>query len=480
MSEPPSSRSFARPRRRLGRRGLLLGGLGLAAGAAATAAIVHKTRADARARDAVRGGQLAQQANDALRSGQIRRAVKLANDALAAAPEDASASLAWLHATGLDFVDGDGTPSDAVGYVWRARALGARRETHAFASLCAAIAMKNDRFARQLLEQHTSQRIEHDAFYDLVAGAAEDLDCDRRAERSYAASMSLWVDSVLPRLRRARALLFVHQFDEAERELAPLGEAHPFARVLLGVSSVLRGVAAAPAPGAPSFAPPVPERPYVDPFTITDLPRCIRVLGQALTLSEENDQAGIGAALSDVDTAQVALLASEVAVALNDLSSADQAALRARELRSDLGGATMMLVRVRLLMGDVALAREAADGSGEPEALAMVNAIEAYESGKLDALKEAVSEARERELSGFALADAAAAIAAGDPWDTTQLERAARAREPWALELLFDLRLANGDLQGARTVTQAWRDERPARERRKLALADREKAAKKP
>jgi hypothetical protein len=94
------------------RRTFLLGGAALVVGAVSGGAYLVDQNDRKAARERAR--DLAGQAYGALRAGDIRRAVTLANEARAADPAGREAASAWLHATGLYLVDGDGTASDGV------------------------------------------------------------------------------------------------------------------------------------------------------------------------------------------------------------------------------------------------------------------------------------------------------------------------------------------------------------------------------
>ena len=419
-----------------------------------------------RERDAAEGARLAQEAYASLRQGDTRAAVKLAAEARKLAPQSREAAQAWLHATGLDLLEGDGgdgAAHRAVGFVDETRLLGAKGLDLGFAVLVSAVAVKNDKLARRVLEQHEADAFETDAFYELVAGAALDLDCDPVAEERFRRSSSRWVDAVLPKLRRARSLAFAARYVEAEEEIE--GVPGPAAKVMGEVITALQTPSA--------------RHPFVDPFAITDLPRSLRPLAQALTVSADNAQSGLDAAMSDIDCPLVALACADIAAGALDFASAERAARAALDMRSELGAASDRIVRMRLRRGDLAQASEAAKSSGDPSTVALVAAIDAYEQGRADLLKQVVDEAGPGR--GWTLAWAAQRLL--DKKTKTTLEEltaSLAAGEPWADMIAVDIAIDAGRVEDAKKITQTWADSSPPRDIRKKRLSELEKEKKTP
>ncbi len=411
-------------------------------------------RPDERAREHAEALSLAGQAYGALRTGATRLACKLATDARQRDPGAREPALAWLHATGLDLLEGDGGASRAIGFIDEARRLGAKGVDIAFATLVAAVVIKNDRLARRQLDQHDAQGFSTDAFYEYAAGAALDLDCDAAAEDRFRRSAHAWADAPLPRLRRARSLAFAGRLMDARDSLEGLDAVHPPTLLMRQVLDVL--------------ATPSAKHPHIDPFAITDLPRSLRPLAQALTVSGDNAQAGIDAALSDIDSPLVALACFDIAKGAGDLASAERAAEVASEQRGELLIAFERLVQVRLSRGALARAGEAAQQSGDSELITLVAAISAYEEGKLDALKRALDDAGAAAWSlGLA---AKGLLGEGQPPPLAGLESAAVAGEPWADMLVVDSAIANDKPELALKIVLGWTEDSPARKRRRDRL----------
>ena len=437
-------------RRRLPRRGVVLGvGAVLAAGAGLTLLV----RSQSRKIDASDARRLAQETYAALRAGELPRAVDLAMKARALDEEAPEPKSAWLHAVGLSLMESDGDGAKAAGFVYEARKLGLRGVELAFATLASAVAMRNDHYARRLVKQHEEQGLANDAFSAFATGAALDLDCDPEgAVESFVMSGARWQDATLPPLRRARSLIFAGKLDDARRALDELGSPSP-ARAAL--SSVVERLANPTTPV------------WVDPATVVDLPRSIRPLAQALLLGGEANF-GIDAALGDVDSPLVALCCAKLALAADDLSSAERAADVARQLRSELAPATAMLVEVALLRGDLEKAEEVAFASGEGQVVSLVEAISAYEDRRADDLGRVGEQAREAALDGWPLLEAALGLLGRRELPSQdELKKATDARVPWADVLSVDLALAAGDAARANKLMEKWVDPSPARTRRR-------------
>ena len=226
------------------------------------------------------------------------------------------------------------------------------------------------------VEQHEADALETDAFYELVAGAALDLDCDPSPKSASAKRRALGGRGAAA--AASSAIAGVRQrYVEAREELERLDG--PAAKVMSDVVTALEKPRAVHA--------------YVDPFAITDLPRSLRPLAQALTVSADNAQSGLDAALSDIDCPLVALACSDIAAGALDFTSAERAAQAALDMRSELGAASDRIVRLRLRRGDLAQASEAAKSSGAPSSIALVAGIDAYEQRRADLLKQAVDDA---------------------------------------------------------------------------------------
>lgn len=406
---------------------------------------------------------LADEAYRALAEGNFAAALGLGKEAREKAPGSTRAALCWLHAAGLRMIEGDPDPALGVEAVNDARKLGARGVDLAFITLAAAVTMKNDRFAERLLEQHQKQGVEPDIFYHYAAGAALDLLCDARAEERFLLAASGWGDAPMPRVRRARSLTFAGRYDDAARELERITADRPDKQLMGQVVLALRS--------------PTEKRAFVDPFALTDLPRSIRPLAQALTVSPDNEQAGIEASLSDLDSPLLAVTCADIVRLAGDLVAAEKALVAAHEMRPELPIANAKLVEVRLLRGDLVGASEAATACGEPEALALVACVSAYESKKAKELAQAAEDARTNTAMGWALAPAAQALLEkGRAADLEELRKAVREQQVWADLVLFDAALAEGDLATAKDLAAKWSDDLAPHSARKKALKERTEA----
>jgi hypothetical protein len=443
-------------KKRSTRRALLVGGAALlVVGATGAGFLVdRKDRQAARAR----AQDLASQAYGALRQGDLRRAVALANDARASDPNGREAAEAWLHASGLYLVDGDGTAADGVALLEKARLLGAKGTLIAFAALTASIATKNDKLATSLLEEQSKRGVASDAYYELAAGAVLDLACDPAAAERYAASADAWADAILPRVRRARSFLLDGKLAAAKDALASLPQGRAEVLVLGAVIKRLEAPRGKPA--------------YVDPFAATDLPRSVRALAQALTVGAETETAGLDVALDDADTPMVAVLCGRVALSAGDLEGAAHAAASALKMRPELGEATRLAVTLALGRGDLEQAEKLAEDGSDAESKHLVRAIRAYEDRKPELVREEAMSAFDEGASAWSLASAARGLEGDGPMPTpAELEAALARGEPWAAELRVDALLAANDLEGARKLSSAWATSSAPRKRRALAIA---------
>jgi hypothetical protein len=433
----------------------------LAAGGGAALAVSRDREADrARARD------LAESAYAAMRSGDIARARALAEEARKIDPKGREAATAWLHATGLHLIDGDGTAADAVGYMDQVRRLGARGALVAFAVLASAVAMKNDKLATTLLEEQSGRGVGGDAFHAFAVGAALDLACSDGAAASYQDAADRWADAVLPRIRRARAFLLADNHAAAESALAELPEGRPEVRVLRAALRRLEAAAGAPA--------------YVDPFAATDLPRSVRAIAQALTVGKETETAGLDVALDDVDTPLVALLCGRLALSAGDVDGASHAVDTALRMRPELDRAARLGTRLALSRGDLERASKVAEESTDAESKHLVRAIRGYEDKKADVVRDEVLAAFDDGASTWALASTARALLGdGPPLDPAGAALAHAADEPWSAELAFDAALARGDLAKAQTTARGW-DAAPAPRKSRFAALKRAESAAKP
>ncbi len=445
---------------------MLLGAAGVLAAAAVPIALY--ARATSKKQDAVDAKGLAQQAYAALRDGRIADALALATSAHSKDPTGPESLKAWLHATGLDLMEGNVDAGRAVGFVAQARRAGVRGTDLAFATVAAAVAMKNDRFARRLVDQHVEQQIPRDAYYELAAGAALDLDCDpEAAAERFEASAGMWIDAPLPRLRRARSLAFAQRYDEAREEIENMSFQGVDAAVLLQAID--------------RIADPTVGYGYVDAMAIADLPRSLRPLGQALLATNDPMQFGIEAALADLDTPLAGLMCATLMVDAGDYGAADRSLAAARAMRSDLSDITEAEVRLALLRGDLVKAKDVADGSGNTELIALVSAIGAYEQGSLEALDKAVEQAETAALSPWTLASAAEGmLGRGELPGTDLLEEAMQVREPWADVMYVDLALRGGDLDVVDAIMSNWSDRSVARDLRRARLRERRGPEHKP
>lgn len=432
-------------------------GVGAAVAAVGTLTAIFGARSDEEAKS--EAARLAREVYGALRAGEVGRALDLARRARAADTDGTEARLAWLHATGMSLLEGDADAAGAVGYLYEARELDFRGAELGFATLVSAVSMKNDRLARRFVTQHEDQEVAADAFYDFAVGAALDLDCDpASAEVAFASSANKWKDALLPRLRRARALLFDERAEEARVALSdvPAG----------GQRDVLASVIERTRTHTVT-------RSQVDPLTIVDMPRSIRPFAHALMLGIDGGQVAFEAALGDVDTPLMALSCARLALGAGDRDAAKRAAETALELRPELSAAAALLVTVELLGGDLASATRAAEASGDAESLSLVRAITAYEDRRVDALADVAQDGRASGVPVWKLIAAALGLLGrGAPPPQKELAAAAAKRIPWADVLMVDEALSSSDVARANHLMESWTVATEPRERRRRRAAE--------
>jgi tetratricopeptide (TPR) repeat protein len=438
-------------------------GIGLALAAASAVGIASLVERRLAVRDRRRAGGLAQDAYAALRAGDLARALALATEARDLDPDDADARSAWLHATGMSLLEAEPDASKAIGYVAEVRKMNLRNPDLAFCQMAAAVAIKNDRFARRLIDQHKEQNVGGDAFYEFAAGAAYDLDCDPAgASNAFATSASRWQDAPLARVRHARSLLFEERFEEASNVVATIAPGE--ARVVLeDTLARLTGDAAAPA--------------RIDASAIDALPRSIRPLARALVGSAEPATI-VAAVTNDTDTPLVAALWSRIALHAGDLDVAERTSEAALASRPELGVAATLLVRARLLRGSLERAAEVAESTGDAELLSLVQAIRAYEQRDAEALVRVRDDARAAGLEGWSLVPAALGLLGqGPPPAEAALTKGVESRAPWADVLLVDAAIASSDLARAEKLLERWPPTSEALRRRRNAIAERRSTA---
>jgi hypothetical protein len=308
-------------------RGALPRRLALAVGVAVAGGALGLHRASSR-RASARAGELAALAERALVEGLLGVARAAVDEARKLDPESEAARIAHVHTTSASLIEGDAPAVQGIALLDEVRAWGMRGPLLGQALLASAVRGNNDRLAVRLLVQHGEQGIRGDPSYELVAGAALELACDDGAAERFESVLRSTPASVLARLRLAWAQLMASRLDEAATVAAALPPDRAERAILLEVVARLRryeGAADAPAP-----------RHVVDPFGLTDLPRSIRPLAQALTVHEANAGTGIEAALDDLDTPLAALLVARLAVVAGDAESAQLAIDAGVRMRAEL------------------------------------------------------------------------------------------------------------------------------------------------
>jgi hypothetical protein len=454
--DDPALLDFDRPPR-ASRRTLLLGGTALCGLVVAGSGWALRRRAAARS---LQAAALAQSAYAKLRSGNVLAALRDATDARALSPDGTQAAYAWLHAAGLSLLEEMGGAKEAVGFVDEARRMGAEGAELAFATVVAAVAMKNDKLAMRLVAQHEAQGLAASAFYDFAAGAAHDLACDRGAVVRYAASAAKWADAVLPRYRLARAEIMRGRPAAAREALSGVPADAVAARILAGAASRLEGGPATP----------------FDPAALDQAPRSVRPLGVAVLLRPDDPLLGIDAAVDDVDSPLLAIACGRIALLAEDVESAERAAAAAHRMRPELTESAELRVRVALARGDLAKARAIADEASDPGVSALVAAVEGYEAKDPAKIRDAVAAAVEAGASAWPLANEARGLLGDGPRpaspEDAPLKAASLRREPWADIVVFDLCLSDRQIERAKSIMKTWRELTPPREKRAKLVAE--------
>lgn len=431
---------------------LVAGGLGI------------KLATDARGKSSAEEAEkLAQDAYAALRDGATGRAVELARRARSEDPVSERVRTAWIHAEGLDLLEGagDADAMRAVGLMSEVHRLGVRGPVFAFTALAVAVAMKNDRYARRLLDEQTERGVTTDAFWEYAAGAVYDLDCDpANAEEHFEASASAWADALLPRLRRARSLAFDARLDEARDELeGTLPTAVTAAARVIVERLEEPAFAAAPEPAA-----------------VQGLPRSFRVLGEMLATIDagEADPALVASQAKKVDSPLVAVAFARVAAGSRQLAIADEAATVARASRPDLRTANTLHVEIALARGDLDAATKIAEATGDTELISLTAAILAYEEGDAQRLRALHDEADATGLPEWPLYAAALGnLGAAERPAIEPLSLAVDDNVPWADLMLVDASVALGRWAEAEAIVATWAEDSVARARRRRKVVDR-------
>ena len=434
----------------LNRRRLLLG-LGAATALGATGAGVTAYRSRQRELSEVASTAAAKESREHLLSGHFHAAVESASRALSLAPTSMDALSAWVHAEGLFLLEVTPDANRATAFIYKTWKLGARGPLLAFATLSHAVAVGNDRYAANLLNQHGKLKVEQDPLHDYAAGAALDLLCSADAEARFQRSSEAWPGCSLPSLRRARSLLFHGRLEDCAQELAQ--RSGPSVGVLESARKRLTSSSLEPL--------------QLSADTISDLPRALRAIAYTLSISEQS-QIPVDVMLGDVDCAIAAAFCGELAAAAKDLGTAQIALEKACSLRSELASAHTQLIRVRLLRGDLEGARVAANQFQDREELQRVAAISAYESADLAALKK-MQEEHGADSTPFVwplLSMAIALLERTKPVQLADLEHSLKAGVSWADILLVDAALAARDLAQLDRVMRTWTESSPARVKR--------------
>jgi hypothetical protein len=436
----------------LNRRRLLIGLGAAAAFGAAGAGLTAYNKRQLELSEAS-AAAAAKESGEHLLAGRFHAAVESAARALSLAPTSKDALSAWVRAEGLFLMEVTPDANRATAFIYKTWKLGARGPLLAFATLSHAVAVGNDRYAGNLLDQHRKLDVAEDPLHDYAAGAALDLLCSAEAEARFLRCSKAWPGSPLPTLRRARSLLFHGRLEECAEELAKMSG--PSAGVLESARKRLASRSIEPL--------------QLSADTISDLPRALRAIAYTLSISEQT-QIPVDVMLGDVDCAIAAAFCGELAAAAQDLSTAQIALEKACSLRSELASAHTQLIRVRLLRGDLEGARVAANQIQDREEQQRVEAISAYESADLAALKklqqEHESSADSAPFIWPLLNTAIALLERAKPVQLAELEQAVKAGVSWADMLLFDAALAVRDLDHLDRVVRNWTEMSPARAKR--------------
>lgn len=450
----------ARARRRTMLKALGIGAAVVAAGTAGTVVFLQVQKSN----DKKRAGARAKDAEAELLRGNVRAAKKIAEEARGLDRMNFDAWLAFIHANGMDLIDGDGGAEASVALMADARNSGGKGATLEFVSLAGAIGIKNDVHAEKLLRQPHAEPVDGDGFYAYAAGAAYDLVCDDASIGWYTQALELRPGCVLSRIRLARAYVLVGAYDDARTVIDGL-PSESFERLVLGtlvtrVESIEKSKGASVLRGA-----------QVDRARLGDLPRSLRTLGTALAL-EDPDQpwgqsAGLDAALDDADTPMIAILAGKIALADGDRVSARAAASAALRMHEDLAEARVFGARMALVDGDWKRADELAGAGPDRSMIAILKTIQAYEAGDRAGFERVRADDPDA-LVGWPLDESIKALLDAKAPADDALDTLAKRGEPWADLLAIDAALLRGEKDKAKKLVQQWMGAlTPAQQRRK-------------
>ncbi len=439
-----------------------LGGLVLlgAAGGGVSALVLWRRGAQDRALSIERAAA----SESAARRGELRLARKLAAEARELDPTGRAAAVAFVRVSAFDVIDGDLGPAAGVALLSDARNLGMHGIDLAFASLAAAVGVKNDHLVERILAEHSKKTLQIEERYAYAAGAGLDLITSDEAVRHYAdADDMAHGELFLAKVRLARSLLFANRIEEARAVVERLPKER---RETTVIGSFVERVALLEGGGASKAAPA-----WVDPSWIPELPRCLRTLAAAMALGDPNapsgQSAGLDAALDDVDTPCAALWAGRIALAAGDRVSAKAAASCALRMRAELLEAKVFAARLSLVEGDLAGARElAGEGPDKPTVL-MIQAIEAYERADKVRLDEIDAESKGSPRRYEMLDAAKALLGEGEIPKAATFDDAIAKNAPWADLLAVDAALATRDVERAKKLALAW-SEGPLTDAKKL------------
>ncbi len=448
--------------KRVSRRRVVAGVLGVAILAGTGGVLAHRSHASSRREQA---STLAKEAYAKLRLGAVASAVKLATDARTLDPAGRDPAFAWMHAMGVSLLEDTGGAKEAVGFVDEVRRLGADGTDLGFCLLASAVALRNDKLAARLVAQHEAQRVPVDAFYALAHGAALDLSCDRGAADSYESSCNLWADAILPRLRLSRAHLIRGRLADARKAVESVPE-DAIGRLVIEAAAQRLEDKRARAGRFGSAA-------------LDEAPRSLRPLGLALLVQTDDPSAAIDAALDDVDTPLAAIACGKLALIAGDAVSAEAAAKTAFRMRPELSDAASFAVRVALVRGDLDKARELAKSSSDAGVTTLVAAISAYEDKAPEKIRASVEEAMEMDGAVWRVASEARGVLGDGPAPVLAVSQGAplpplwaalEEGEPWADVVMFDAAFSAGDLKTCQAVVDRWRELTKPREKRRALL----------
>jgi hypothetical protein len=415
------------------------------------------------------GVRLAKRSREHVAFGSLRDAAAAAQQALELAPDDPEVLAAWVHATGMKVLEGASDEAEATAFLYQTWRRGARGATLAFATLAHAVAVGNDRYAKNLLDQHERQSVPADGLLHFASGAALDLLCSREAESRFAESRAAWEGAVWPTLRRARTLILHGSPSEAEEDV----------RACPGmIGDVLRIAGDRLAGKAVRLSGATLDQ-------VADLPRSLRAIAYTL-VADAGTQVPSEIMLADVDSPLAAMLCGDLATRARDLPAAQSALEKACALRGELEPARKKLVGVHLLRGDLEGAKAAAARALGSDVRSLVDAVDAYERRDASALRVQLGEEASEhpwECAQAALDVSALASAQPGSKELAQKDREALeakidrqlprlvdqmgAAVPWADVVLLDAARLRRDRALERRVLEAWADPSPARDRRR-------------